>query len=368
MVDAKPISSSIKVAQVVAVYPPYRGGLGTVAAEYTRRLTDAGESVTVFTPDNTRPRFVWGKGAILPSLLAKLRHFDVIHLHYPFFGSDILTALAALIWRKPLVVTYHMTPVATGLLDFFFRGYRLVFEPFILGVASKILVSSAEYGRRAGIASQKMLVMPFGVDTHRFSPGRDNDFRLANNIDLDATVILFVGGLDANHYFKGLDVLLTSLSSIVDDQTWQLVIVGSGELQPSFIEQSRSLGLAARVHFVGSVPFADLPRAYRAADLHVLPSINSSEAFGIVTIEAAASGIPSIVTDLPGVRSVVIPHETGLIVAPNDADALARALRELLEPDGRRELMGAAARVRAEKEYDAVTLIESLRNIYRSLL
>ncbi len=368
MVDAKPISSSLQVAQIVAVYPPYRGGLGTVAAEYTRRLIEAGDSVTVFTPDYaSKWALKWGKAAVMFSLLWRLRGFDVIHLHYPFYGSDLFVVLASIVWRIPLVVTYHMTAQASGLLGLIFRVHRLLIEPLILWRASKILVSSTEYGRRARLDERKMMVMPFGVDTTRFTPGRDDAFRALHHIDTDATVILFVGGLDANHYFKGLDVLLTSLPTLVDDPTWQLVIVGSGELQPSFVEQSHRLGLATRVHFVGSVPFADLPRAYRAADLHVLPSINSSEAFGIVTIEAAASGLPSIVTDLPGVRTVVIPHETGLIVAPNDADALARALRELLEPDGRRELMGAAARVRAEKEYDAVTLIESLRTVYRTI-
>jgi len=368
MVDVAPKSSSLKVAQVVAVYPPYRGGLGTVAADYTRRLTAAGDSVTVFTPDYaSKSTLKWGKAAVMFSLLWRLRGFDVIHLHYPFYGSDLFAVISSLIWRIPLVVTYHMTAQATGLLGFIFRLHRLLVEPLILWRASTILVSSTDYGRRAHLNERKLTIVPFGVDTHRFSPGRDDAFRLANNIDQGATVILFVGGLDANHYFKGLDVLLNALSSLSTDSTWQLMVVGSGELQPSFVDQAAKLGLASRVHFAGSVPFADLPRAYRAADLHILPSINSSEAFGLVTIEAAASGIPSIVTDLPGVRSVVVPHETGLVVAPGDAGALATGLAELLQQDGQRELLGAAARVRAEKEYDDSVLSTRLRQIYRTL-
>ncbi len=358
----------MNVAQVVAVYPPYRGGLGTVAADYAHRLTEAGDSVTVFTPDY-RNRFTlkWGKAAIMFSLLWRLRGFDVIHLHYPFYGSDIFVALASLIWRTPLVVSYHMTAESPGLLGLIFRLHRLLLEPLILARASKILVSTAEYGERAKIDNQKMLVMPLGVDTTRFSPGKDDVWRAAHGLDSVSSTILFVGGLDKNHYFKGLSVLLKSLSSLVHDPSWQLVVVGSGGLQESFITEAANLGLAARVHFVGSVPFNDLPRAYRAANLHVLPSINSGEAFGIVTVEAAATGIPSIVTDLPGVRSVVLPHETGLIVEPNNAQALAAALAELLQPDGKLELMGAAARVRAEKEYDANILIERLRTVYRIL-
>jgi glycosyltransferase involved in cell wall biosynthesis len=376
MVSAEPL----KMAQVVAVYPPYRGGLGTVAAEYTNRLTVSGDFVTVFTPYHSRslrdheghletlhPLFKCGKGAVLPQLLTKLRNFDIIHLHYPFFGSDILVALASLIWRKPLVITYHMTPVATGSLGLFFRWYRFVFQPFIFWRASKILVNSPEYGNAAKLPKSKMVVLPFGVDTVRFTPGRADAWRAENNIAVDATVIIFVGGLDRHHYFKGLYLLLNALATQIADASWQLLVVGSGELQQSFIDIAAKLSLASRVHFVGSVPFASLPLAYQAADIHILPSINSSEAFGLVTIEAAASGIPSIVTDLPGVRNIVIPHETGLIVAPNDAVALANALHELLKNDGRRELMGAAARVRAEKEYDAVTLITTLREIYRTL-
>ncbi len=355
------------VAQVVCIYPPQRGGIGTVAAEYARRLKERGIDVRVFHPENTPSWFRIGHVAWTPSLILRLRNADVIHLHYPFYGADLFAAFAAWVWRIPLVVTHHMCPKVSGWRTPMYVINRWCVEPLVLRVAQTVFVATAEYAKAQQIRHRNLVVLPFGVDTKRFSVGRDNEFRRAHNIDADSTAILFVGGLDAAHNFKGVDVLLDACSLIAADTSWTLMIVGSGNRKKDFEAFAASLGIADRVRFIGSVPFEELPNAYRAADIHVLPSTNRGEAFGIVTLEAAATGIPSVVSDLPGMRTLVQHGETGLCVKPNDAAALAHALKDLLQQDGRREVMGAAARVMIERSYDADKLIGELIACYQNL-
>lgn len=376
------------IIHVTPVFPPYRGGIGTVAADYARRLRERGIVVRVFTPEyrkhgnareehegvtRLRPLYAWGNAALVPSLFRKLRSADVIHLHYPFYGGEIFAWLASVVWRKPLMVTYHMKAKAAGWLGMIFRLHRALIEPFILRQAKKIFFSSKEYAYESGVSigttvsnETRVSILPFGVDTARFHVGRDDAFRTTHGIPLDATVIIFVGGLDAAHYFKGLDVLLAACTKLRDD-SWHLLVVGSGDRRNAFEAQAVALGIAPRVHFVGSVVYEDLPRAYRAADLHVLPSIDRSEAFGIVTLEAAASGLPSVVSDLPGVRSLVVQNATGRCVRPGDTTALAEALADLLQQDGRREVMGAAARAMVEERYDAERLMDILITTYSAV-
>lgn len=350
----------MRIAQVTPVYPPYRGGMGTVAAEYVRLLTEAGDNITVFSPANTRPIFFYGNGAILPQLLWKLRGFDAIHLHYPFFGSDLLVALAAKMWRIPLFTTFHMRPKASGWLGKLFSAYRFCLERWILGSAQNVLVSSKDYADSVGLSHPRLVEMPFGINTVRFSPGVPHDEKVP--------VILFVGGLDKAHYFKGVDVLLEAIKkgSDLDFSTFHLVIVGSGGEKKRFEQKVKDLGIEEKVLFTGSVPFELLPDMYRSADIHVLPSIDRSEAWGLVTLEAAATGVPSIVSDLPGVRTVIIPGETGLLVRPGDAEDLAASIQLLVNDAVRRKEMGKRARERATELYDDRRLIQRLRDLYES--
>jgi rhamnosyl/mannosyltransferase len=122
--------------------------------------------------------------------------------------------------------------------------------------------------------------------------------------------------------------------------------------------------LAGRVHFAGNVSDEDLPRYYRLADVHVLPSTGRTEAFGLVVLEAAASGVPTIASALPGVRTVVRDGETGIHVVPADAGSLRGALTTLFDrPDLRRRL-GRAARARAVADFAWDPLIDRLENTY----
>jgi glycosyltransferase involved in cell wall biosynthesis len=374
----------MKIAQVVSTYPPYRGGMGKVAFEYTERLRALEHSVHVYTPKYREvkddPDYVHrisspihvGNAGVVPSLFNRMKGFDIVHLHYPFFGgAEPVIIRKALRKDQALVMTYHMDAVADGFRGAFFNMHRRMLFPWLASRADKILVSSLDYAESSALANIENIFdcveeLPFGVELDRFFPGDEFGLKVELGIPIEEPVMIFVGGLDAAHHFKGLPVIFDALEHL-RELKWHFVIVGSGELKESFKAQAQAKGFEDRIHFAGNVSSEDLPRYYRMADMHLFPSTARAEAFGLVALEAAASGIPTIASDLPGVRTVVLDGETGLRIAPNNVETLEKAIRLLLEEEDVRKRFGLSARKRAEQEYAWDPLMKKLEQIYIDL-
>ncbi len=347
----------MKVAVVVSTFPPYKGGMGNVAADHAAAFRRAGHDAAVFAPgQGLHPLFKIGNAACVPGLLWKLRGFDAAELHYPFFGG----AEWVWLWKKTfgrrtrLTVLYHMDTVGKGFAARIFSLYRAFFLKAILRAADAIIVTSREYFASSQIAFLKndprVREIPLGVDTNFFRPGGEKK-----------NAILFVGGLDAAHYFKGVPMLIEAFAKIAANAPeTELWIVGDGNLRASYETLAAKTGFAGHIRFHGRVSDERLAELYREALIHVLPSVDRSEAFGLVTLAAAASGVPSIVSDLPGVRSLVEPGVTGLVVPPLNVEALADALQTLLSDPDRAAAMGRAARGRAERVYDAKVIDQTV--------
>ena len=369
----------MKVGIVTPVYPPYHGGMGLVAAREAGELAARGVEVEVFTPDyparakqagvNYLPIwFSFGNAACVPALVKRLMGCDLAHLHYPFYGADQFVWLWSVLKRRPYVLTYHMQAKTNDWRNLIFIGHRWLFEPFVVRQASAVLVSSFDYAKSIGLKHQNLIEFPFGVDELRFSPGKDENFRAEHGIPGSSLVFIFVGGLDRAHSFKGVDVLIRAAASLPRTQDWRLLIVGDGDMRSAYVELAGALGLSEQIIFAGSVSPADLPRAYRAADVHILPSVSKSEAFGLVTLEAAASGLASIVSDLPGVRTLVVPAETGLVVEPGVEEPLEAAMQSYLDDASSASLMGAKARKRILDAYTARALADRLLQVYNGVI
>ncbi len=348
-----------------------------MAFEYAGRLLRRGYPVRVVTPRPAgpgeahpphvrlvRPLLRAGLGAFLPGLPFLLKGFEVVHLHYPFFGGALPAALA----RGPaLVTTYHMDPLAPGLKGLVFKLSSRLALPFLVRRSRRILVSSLDYARASALwrlagekGREKIEEHPLGVDIDRFHPGE------TQSSEERTRAVLFVGSLDRAHYFKGLEGLLRALAG-VEDLPWRLDVVGAGELLDRYREAARELGIGERVRFLGKVSDRELPRLYREACLHCMPSTGRSEAFGLVALEAAASGIPTVASDLPGVRTVVERGITGLLVPPGDVSALRNALAELLSDPERAARMGRAARRRAERFFSWEKCVDELERLYKEI-
>jgi rhamnosyl/mannosyltransferase len=168
-------------------------------------------------------------------------------------------------------------------------------------------------------------------------------------------------------YYKGFLNAVRALTEVPGT----LVLVGDGPDRPALEAEAARLGVSDRVVFPGKLPHAlDLVPYYLAADAFWFPSNARSEAFGLVQVEAMATGCPVINTEIPhsGV-AWVSPHEqTGLTVPVNDPSALASAARRLVEEPGLRARLASSARARAIEEFSDRVMAERSLAIYRQVL
>lgn len=387
----------MKIAHVTATFPPYRGGTGTVcyynAVEMARRghtvdvytasaVTEA-STVSVSLPDDPPEISVYrlpvafriGNAPLLPRLMS-LRGYDLIHLHYPFVFGQEMIYLRRLLRGCRYVITYHQDLILNGMIGSGVRMHEALLGRQILKAADRLMFTSLDYGRSSRVAGlfdqipEKITAMPNGVDADRFCPDIDaSDLRARYHLKDSERVILFVGGLDTPHYFKGVPVLLKSFAQVIAAESAgpdsvRLLIVGDGDLRPQYEQQAQALGITDHVTFCGRVSDDELPLHYALCDLHVLPSTTMGEAFGVVLLEAMAAAKPVIASSLPGVRTVVHDQVDGLLVRPGDADDLALALAHLLESAERRREMGANGRRKVLAEYTWSAIAPRLEQVY----
>jgi phosphatidylinositol alpha-mannosyltransferase len=181
-------------------------------------------------------------------------------------------------------------------------------------------------------------IVPPGIDLDRFAPGVEP---LPSG--LAAPKVLFVGRLDAR---KGLEVLLAAWPKVLEAvPDARLVVVGDGPRAGAAREQVAALGIGPAVRFAGQVSREDLPRYYAGAAAYVSPALGG-ESFGIVLLEAMASGAPVIASRIRGYDEVVGPDD-GLLVQPGDPRALAGAITQVLVDTRLAARLAAAGRARA---------------------
>ncbi|TSC77185.1 MAG: group 1 glycosyl transferase [Parcubacteria group bacterium Gr01-1014_31] len=375
----------MRIAIVTPVMPPYGGGIGVIAYHHARLLSTAGYDVTVFTPDYgrarlehpdfrvvyLRPALTVGNAALLPSLAAALDGFTLVHLHYPFIGAARPVLRACRRRRPRLVLHYHMDLLAPGLRGLLLSGWQRVMLPFLVRAADRVVVLSLDYAQQGKLAPmiardpQRFTVLPNGVEARRFTPGPKPERLVAQYGLQRARTVLFVGSLDAAHYFKGVPVLLAAMARLPQDV--RLLVVGGGGWQDRYRRMSEQLGIADRVRFTGAVPTHDLPDHYRLADVVTLPSVTRSEAFGVALLEAMAVQRPVVATSLPGVRTVV-GESAGLLARPGDAADLAEKLAQLLDDPARAAACGAAGHEAVLTKYRWTVVSNQLLTLYQSLL
>ncbi len=375
----------MKIASIVCAYPPYAGGIGNSAERINGLLAEKHE-ITNFTPSTLKPWLHLGHGAFLPQLFFKLNKFDYIYLHYPFFGSAEVVWFFKLFFKKPkLIIHYHMDVKGLGLIAQILSIPSRLIRHSLLKQANIIVSGSLDYIRSSQIKDyfklhpEKFQEIPFGIDISKFQPKLVN--RTLNSktltkaqemvhyindkfIKRNRLNLLFVGGLDKAHYFKGLNILFQALL-ITKSRNWQLKIVGDGNLKPGYEEMTKALKLNKQIEFAGKLSEAELIRAYQNADLFILPSINTNEAFGLVLIEALACGVPVIASNLPGVRKVFNNNVEGLLIEPGNEKDLKNKLEEIINDESKRKEMALAARRLSEEKYDLSKIKQQLENLFQ---
>lgn len=214
------------------------------------------------------------------------------------------------------------------------------------------LIANSENSRRLlidrwNVRPGKVAVVYPGVDVDRFTPSIDGqEFRRRYAGD-DDFVLVTVGRLQRR---KGHDTVIAALPEIRRRGVpVHYIVVGDGPERASLEEQARSAGVGDVTHFVGAASEADLPRWYRAGDVFVMPNRTDGvdfEGFGIVFLEAAASGLPVIAGASGGAPEAVDSPRTGLVVDGRNVQSVASAIIELAESPERRRRCGHEGRVR----------------------
>lgn len=354
------MQTSLKIAVVTSVLPD-RGGMGNVAIEHARLLAEHGHEVTVLSPDYKRaafdssdrfktelikPLLQYGNAAWVPSLTKRLKDFDVVELHYPFFGGAGAVKRAQKKYGFKLMVYYHMDVVGQGIRKVIFSYNTRFFLPRLIKAADIVATSSLDLGKYSYLGkfwndnNFKFQVIPIGVNSQNFVFSSEPRER----------VVLFVGVLDTAHYFKGIEVLLraTSLISLSD---FKVMLVGDGNLRAHYEKLAEDLSIADKVIFTGAAQGQILINFMQKAMVTVLASTDS-ESFGIVLVESLACGTPVIASDLPGVRSVFENNISGFTVSPGDKIVLAEKIKYILNNPDKARAMGEAGRKLVEEKYD----------------
>ena len=374
----------MRIASIVCAYPPYAGGIGNSAARISQILRTE-HKVVDFTPYNTKPWLRYGHGSVLGSLLWRLRSFDCIYLHYPYFGTAEIVWLFKIFDKKTrLILHYHMDVVGLNPFTQILSWPSRLIRASLLKQADIVMTASLDYIKHSQIKNyyaahpEKFREIPFAVDLSVFRPSEHKqptqniliakareiiNFVSTKFIKKDRFNLLFVGGLDAAHYFKGVDVLLRAAAGL-NDLNFELTLVGDGNKRAAYESLALRLGLEKKVRFAGKLSDPELVRAYQKADLLILPSINNNEAFGIVLIEALACGVPVIASDLPGVRSVFNDGAEGLLVKPGSVFDLEQKLMLFMSGKEMPDAMSKRARALAEARYDEKRVADKLKSLF----
>lgn len=207
----------------------------------------------------------------------------------------------------------------------------------------------------------RLWVTPFGIDTRRFAPPPPLD-RPAEGVVIGTVKTL------APKY--GIDVLLRAFARLLPrpGPAPCLRIVGGGPQRAALEALAISLGVAARVQFVGPVAHAEVPAQLHQLDIYVAASRLDSESFGVAVLEASACARPVVVSDAGGLPEVVDDGVTGLVVPRDDPAALAAALQRLVDDAPLRQRLGRAGRERVLQHYDWDRCVEQMLGCHAAVV
>lgn len=372
-----------RIVHLGKFFHPARGGIETAIRSLASAQAELGCRVRVLCMDHERGRATrverdgpvevvrlrrassFCKIDYCPDLPGAIRdsEADLIHLHTP--NPTMVLGLMLSGDRRPLVVSHHSDVVKQ-------RLRRLAFRPIERACydrAQLILAMSPPYAAGSPVLRRcpgRVDVLPIGLDLGPLlGPSAEVEARASSlRRSIPGPLWFSCGRLV---YYKGFETAMHSLRAVPG--TW--LIAGDGPLRPRLERLASRLDLRGRVRFLGALRRdEDLAAHYRAAEAFWFPSNARSEAYGLVQIEAMASGCPVINAAIPrsGVPWVSRHEETGLTVPVDDPDAFAAAARRLLQEPGLRSRLAAGARARASAEFDREAMGRRSIELYSPLL
>lgn len=302
--------ANFRILHLISERPPFISGYARVVKKLSEELEKIGCEVEVLSALECGVKFIGDMRFYhsLEKICSAIENntYDIVnvHGHTPTFSDRLIIKARRL--KRRVVYTFHCPLDGYGLFD---AIYNFSFNRFILKFTDAVIATSKSYFDSLPKFARKYLI-PWGVDCEMFS-GR----RVPHSI----YTIVFVGQIRP---YKGLHVLFEAVKGM--DAVVR--VVGDGPFRPAYEKYAMRLGLD-NVQFYGAVSDDELREILLSSDVLVLPSVNRREAFGLVTLEAAAAGCAVVASDLPGVRDIV--KDFGILVKPKNVESLRDAL-ELL--------------------------------------
>ena len=287
--------------------------------------------------------------------ILKREHYDIVHFHTSRAHS-----------MAPLLRGFAPALLVTRRMDY--RPNR-IFAPYLFKRAVDCVVAIsngvADSLAAAGVDRSCVAIVPSGVDCARFRPPSVDErvrARARFGIGEREIAIASVGALEPR---KGHRYLIEAIAALAQsDVMLKCFIAGDGSIRTDLERRVAELGCAGRVAILGRIE--DTRELLWASDIFAMPSIN--EGLGVAALEAMASGLPAIVSATGGLREVVEHDVSGILVEPARADEIAAAIARLANSTELRAKMGAAARVRVEKNFSMESMAQRTLALYRAAL
>ncbi len=375
----------MRVLHIGKFYPPPYGGIETHTLALVNTLKrDIHVDLLVSNTDATSVNFhaegyevfkiaTWATVAstpICPSMIFALRRlireksYDIVHLHFP----NPMAHLASYFMPKgvKLVITWHSDIIRQ-------KNLLKLYRPFlnnIINRADAIIAPTPKHfssSTQLKVAKDKSRfhVVPFGLNLAQFNetPVLLKRAQELRSVEGKAPIIFSFG---RHIYYKGFEYLIQAMKEVKDAVLW---LGGVGPLTPKYRELAQSLNISERIKFLGKIPPEDLAAYYHAADVFCLSSVDQSEAFGLVQVEAMACKKPVVCCELDNGVTYVNRHgETGLVVRPRDPESLAGALNKLVADEKLRATLGEAAYRWVHSEFTLEKMGRETIQLYRQLL
>jgi len=301
--------------------------------------------------------------------LLKEECFDVVHAHHAFTPISLLSITTAKKLGLPTVLTNHTISFASN-VDYFWTPTSFILLPFrrYIGKADRVIAVSRVAANFIGhfVKREKIVVIPNGVDVHRFNP-TNHDILVSNNevVTESGPVILYVGRLT---HRKGVHILVKAMPLVLKVFPGaKLLIVGSGYMQDFIKLLVRRLELGACIKLMGFIPDGELPKLYNACNVFVLPSLYC-ESFGGVLLEAMASGRPIVASRTGGIPEIIENNITGILIERGNKESLANAILKILSDQDLAEQLGNNGRKIAEAKYSWSLVAEEIEGVYKKLV
>jgi len=362
---------------------PKMGGQELVVDALARQFLDHGHHVVVLAPHPRRPlragdaslpypvvrhpRFFstrrlvpWYRRWLLE--LFRVQKFDLLHCH-GIYPPGYLAALSRQQLAVPILITSHGGDVHDGSVRL---SRSIVRQRHVEALeAADVLVAisrhTVEGYKRLCRQPRRVVAIPNGVDCDALAAAASRPADL-NGAIVPGNYFFFLGRLKRR---KGVDVLLDALAMIHPKDRVQVVIAGDGEERQALESQAQRLGVANHVHFLGMVSGEAKVYLLQNALCTLVPS-RVWEAFGLVVLESYAAGTPVIGTRMPGLEDLIYPEQTGLVVQPESAQELARAILWVSADPARCAELGRRAYALAQ-EYSWAVIARRHLELYQEL-